>query len=357
MHAIQEVQAFAAGETSALPIYVDLNRFSYDALPPSLMKMVDARVVNAISSRSIKVTFYLDGLDELGPPAKRQQFVKIIGRDIRRQRNSKVIMTSRVMDDTVRSFGLPVYALADFDLVSLESLCRMWLDAQHASRFMRALSGIPELLTLARTPLFATLLILVFRSTGVLPANRALVYANFVGLFVGGWDLAKGVRRSSQFGAKVRLSIAKRAALTMHVRGMRSCSERELRDVASATITDEMLSRGWDTLRAEIEQDGLLINQGGGVYTFSHLSIQEFLAAQELLENGDPDRLHSIVDEYLAGNLWWQASLRFVVELATDRQDPYPWIAAEYKRIKGASKQSDKVVAARARAILPDAEA
>jgi hypothetical protein len=42
-----------------------------------------------------------------------------------------------------------------------------------------------------------------------------------------------------------------------------------------------------------------------------------------------------------------QATLRFVIELATDRQDPYPWIAAEYKRIKSASMQSDKVVAAR----------
>jgi nucleoside phosphorylase len=357
MHAIQDVQNFSTGENSALPVYVDLNRYSYDPLPPSLIKMIDGRVVDAVSSRSIKVTFYLDGLDELGPPDKRDQFVKIIGRDIRQQRNTRIILTSQVMDDTIRTFGLPVYALADFDLVSLESLCRMWLDAQHASRFMRALSAKPELLALARSPLFATLLILVFRSTGVLPENRALLYANFVGLFVGGWDLAKGVRRSSLFGPKVRLSIAKRAALTMHLRAMRSCTEGELRDMASATITDEMLSRGWEALRAEIEQDGLLISRSGGVYTFSHLSLQEFLAAQELLESGDPARLRSIMDQYLSGNSWWQTILRFVIELGTDRQARYPWIAAEYKRIKSASKQSDKVVAARAKAIMPQAEA
>lgn len=61
-----------------------------------------------------------------------------------------------------------------------------------------------------------------------------------------------------------------------------------------------------ERLLSEILQDGLLVDTGAGV-RFSHLSFQEYLAA-EFLVMGDPsgDRVKLALKQFYSGEDWWK---------------------------------------------------
>src|SRR6202012_874365 len=122
----------------------------------------------------------------------------------------------------------------------------------------------------------------------------------FTDLMTGGWDLAKNVKRDTQFGPTPKIAFLQRLAWTMHEAG-----RREIEDTSIPSIFPKLGSifeQKGKVLLQEILEAGLLARMGVS-YSFSHLSFQEFFAARDLL-GPSPLRATEILSRYLRGEDW-----------------------------------------------------
>jgi predicted NACHT family NTPase len=97
------------------------------------------------------------------------------------------------------------------------------------------------LTNLMRTPLLATLIIMVFRQTGGLPESRASLYESFIKLLSGGWDLVKGVLRESKFGERVKLQVLGTLANNLQESRRREFSGQDLKKALNSTMSGPIL--------------------------------------------------------------------------------------------------------------------
>jgi hypothetical protein len=75
-------------------------------------------------------------------------------------------------------------------------------------------------------------------------------------------------------------------------------------------LTDEKRIDWRDVLRAVEEQHGLLVNRYEDIYSFSHLTIQEFLTAKHIIDNQLD--ISEIVQEHLCDERWREVFLLLV---------------------------------------------
>jgi predicted NACHT family NTPase len=83
----------------------------------------------------------------------------------------------------------------------------------------------------------------------------------------------------------------------------------------------------WRDILGEILEDGLLSSVGGAL-AFSHLSFQEYLAAEDLR---DPfgNRQKSALRAYLRGDDWWAEALTFYLARTSRPAEMRKWVESE----------------------------
>lgn len=181
-----------------------------------------------------------------------------------------------------------------------------------------------------RTPLLATLVIMVFRQTGKLPESRTRLYEIFTNLMSGGWDLAKGVLRQSKFEERTKLMVLSNLAGSLHERRQTQFVSADVKRAVTAVLSGKVI-RQWELLREEFIVDGL-VSQSGDVMQFSHLSFQEFLAAKDFMGMPSPMRINRALESYLWGNGWWKELIRFYIGLSSNPAEIRKWLISRIKQ-------------------------
>ena len=226
---------------------------------------------------------------------------------------------------------IPKIIISKFDEGEVAELVAKWLDDPNEGKlFFGELDRVPQLKQVMQTPLLATLVILVFRQTRRFPESRTRLYEMFVDLLSGGWDLAKGVQRASRFGSSVKIMILKRLAGKLHAERRREFSSQDLDFILKRFSS--ALSESSVDFRNELTQDGLVVVTGRH-FEFSHLSIQEYLAARDLL--GDPTdlRVDDILEQFLLGDDWWSELLSFYFGLSGKPREIKKWVQTTAKSL------------------------
>jgi hypothetical protein len=347
-HALRDAEAFSTGLSQTIPIYVALHSISKEETPTFQETFLGRLGHSALLSQPEKdippenyerIRLYLDGLDEVPNEKRRHELIEVVRGGVEKHSNMQIVLAARdyVYGDWLS--WLPRIFLSPFDDDQIRTLVSNWLglESSEGERFMVELSRLPSLERVMRTPLLATLTILVYRQTGRLPENRARLYEMFVELLSGGWDLAKGVQRGSKFGSAVKIFVLKRLAYRMHKQGARELRQVDVATTARACLADAALAR-WEGLTDELLQDGLVV-RSGRVFEFSHLSFQEFLAAKSLLGDPKPERINNILRDYLLGNNWWKEVLCFYVALSGQPRAVGEWIESTAVSLQGVKYQ------------------
>lgn len=286
-----------------------------------------------------------DGLDEL--PSK--EFKSTIRQRIDSFANSfpanTVIITSRLVgyeaearfDDTYGHFRV-----AKLKISEIEKFINDWYSARidDAVEKSKNSADLVKIIThpdsdsireLARNPLLLTIVALVHRIDAVLPDQRVVLYQKCTETLLNTWYNAK---RQDEEAAKGRIERRNRLrieaiAYWMHRRSLkgkaRSVAPRnELIQFLTAYISENETIRDHDDLpedQAEIFVDfiknaaGLLIEAGDSLYSFIHLTFQEYLCATHLASFGETDGAPSIWRE-LKGDLQnprWREVVRLLV--------------------------------------------
>lgn len=228
----------------------------------------------------------LDGLDELEAD-KRITIEREIATVAKRMSTARVLVTCRSGDFSRTLEGFSVLELAPLTRAEIRALSESWI--KDPQPFLDALDRLPYS-DASSKPLFLSYLLMLFERSATLPARPVDVYRRLIRIAIEDWDKSEGVSRWSRyacFDPDQKLEFLNHMAfyLTFVVRrprfdvgdlvgGYRAIYERFSLPAGEAV-----------EVASEIEgHSGLLVQSGIDHIEFSHLSLQEYLAAEYLVK-------------------------------------------------------------------------
>lgn len=265
-----------------------------------------------------KALILLDSLDELN-----EEESDIIIREIQhfseRFYKNTVIITCRLAAQRYQFNGFTEIEIADFSKSQIVTFADKWFVAvaknslwegkAKASEFIKKLE-LPEnqqILELATTPILLNLTCLVFQFLGDFPALRSELYKQALELLLVRWDEARRIKRDEFYrnlSLLDKMKLLCRLAATTFTEGdyffpatkIQPLIAEYLRQLPHASTDPEALQLDSTAALKAIEaQHGLLLEQGRGIYSFSHLTFQEYLTAREIVAAGNYQTLQKFV--------------------------------------------------------------
>jgi hypothetical protein len=262
----------------------------------------------------------IDGLDEV-PPAYREQLDREIASLGRHLRNAKIVVSCRSADYVAHLPGFEMAEIKPLAPTQIERVVVELLGADDASAFESAISeGARPASDLTNRPLFLAQMIAIFRRRGTIPDRPIDLYDSVTRLILHDWDEQRGVRRVSkygQFGVDDKRRFLSDLAYALMRRELIRFDERALIDIYSELSERYLLPKNEAKMVArELESHtGLLVNSGS-LFEFSHLSLQEFLAADAMVRGGAS-----------ATNEWWLLSPAVAAVAAAMSSNANDWFS------------------------------
>ncbi|MDJ0533058.1 MAG: NACHT domain-containing NTPase [Xenococcaceae cyanobacterium MO_207.B15] len=261
-----------------------------------------------------KVLILLDGLDEI-PQEYEQEIFQQIHKFSQLYYQNSLIITCRLAAQQYRFHGFTYVELADFNPTQVEIFAQRWFnataqDAQtgktKAEKFLEQLQdknnqAIRELVT---TPILLNLICSVFQERLSFPDKRARLYQEGLDILLVRWDRSRGIERDLAYynltlADKIKL-LSQIAAVNFEQGNYFFETEQLLQTIADYLATSSDFYRDPETLRLDSEailraievQHGLLIERARGIYSFSHLTFQEYLTARKIVSSPNAEELH-----------------------------------------------------------------
>lgn len=256
----------------------------------------------------------LDGLDEVN--SRREGIIDEIEQVARRYSNCPVLLTCRIAAAEYTFEHFRYLEMADFAPEQVVAFVRSWFrDAATglvgdndslAEAMLKELGqkeheGIREL---ASSPLLLTLLCLAYQETLRFPARRVEIYEGALDALLKKWDISRRIRRNSTYGqlslGRKRQMLAKIAYETFRA-GHYFLPQRQLEDQLKAYLIHvpempEAVDIEPDKVLIDIiAQHGLFVEQAHQIFSFSHLTFQEYFAAKHIVDNASSGTLAELV--------------------------------------------------------------
>lgn len=263
-----------------------------------------------------KILILLDGLDEI-PPEYEQSVCQQIQQFSQLYYQNSLIITCRLAGGQYRFNGFSYVELADFNPNQVEIFAQRWFVAtaidpktgqDKAQQFLEQLQdknnqAIRELVT---TPILLNLICSVFQERLSFPDKRARLYQEGLDILLVRWDRSRGIDRDRVYH---NLALADKIKLLSHIAAVNFERGNYFFEVDSLLqiIADYLESvsdapRDSETLRLDSKailraievQHGLLIERARGIYSFSHLTFQEYLTARKISSSNSEELHHSL---------------------------------------------------------------
>jgi predicted NACHT family NTPase len=251
----------------------------------------------------------LDGLDEI-PLKERETILKIIDNFTQVFYKNTIFITSRGTFDNYHFRGFNYVEIADFDDRQIKHFAHKWFSVNtlnktegnyKAEQFLEQLQH-PEnqpIRELGITPILLNLICSVFNEKLSFPCKRAKLYQAGLDILLKRWDRARGIQRDRVYYDldlldKIRLLC--QIAATTFEQGKYFFETHDILSIienylhASPTLNPD-LETLWLTSEAILKaielQHGLLVERAKGIYSFSHLTFQEYLTARKIVSNSN----------------------------------------------------------------------
>jgi predicted NACHT family NTPase len=154
-----------------------------------------------------------------------------------------------------------------------------------------------------------TLLCLIFQEAADFPLNRLELYHEGLNLLLKKWDANKNIERDrlyKKLSVQQKQDLLSHIALTTFEQGKYFFKQKELEQYISDYIHNlphvnnelEELKTNSKTVLKTIEvQHGLLVERARGIYSFSHLTFQEYFTARQIVANSYPQLLETALKQ------------------------------------------------------------
>lgn len=279
----------------------------------------------------------LDGLDEVARPTDRRLVADWVEHLTRQYPRNDYVITSRPLgyreatidgatvlqvraftDEQVAAFVRGWYLAVERHSTDTADPHEAWLRAEPmANDMLERLRAATGLYDLTANPLLLTMIANVHRYRGALPGSRSDLYAEICQVML--WRRQESKRLRMDLSGEKKEILLRGLAFAMMRRRVRDLSHAEV--VAELTPALRRIARGVsaEDFIADVSSNGLLVERESGLYSFTHLTFQEYLAATHVRDRGMIDVLVDAVDD-----VWW----RETTLLYAARSDADPIVTA-----------------------------
>ncbi|WP_009633415.1 NACHT domain-containing protein [Synechocystis sp. PCC 7509] len=310
-------------EADKVPIFITLKDFAEDENCLHLLDYVTEQFigygVNKVEAAEEilsqgKGLILLDGLDEVREIDcyRVLQEVHIFSEKFH---NNYFVITCRIATHEYTLEQFTEVEIADFDQEQVAKFAQNWFAQKEPSKtrkFLGKLHKNPPIQEIATNPLLLTMLCLMFEEIADFPANSSELYQEGLHLLLRKWDAKRNIERS-QIYKKLSLQhkedLLSQIALLTFKRGDYFFKQNELEqhiadyicNLPNVSTETEVLQLDSEAVVKSIEaQHGLLVERARGIYSFSHLSFQEYFAAKEIVSSSNPQVLETTLRDLVS---------------------------------------------------------
>lgn len=325
--ALQSIKATLQPER--IPIFIKLKNFVEDWEAETetnktnyLRNYIDQQICNSsVTVQQVELLLnegrfliLLDGLDEVGEKDSKA-IIKQIRQLSEYYYKNQFIVTCRIAAQQYKFTGFTDIEIADFNLKQIQSFVNKWFsnvvnNSQEqseikANQFIQKLQlhKNKPIRELAVTPILLNLTCLVFEGKGDFPTKRADIYKQGLDILLIRWDKSRGINRDEIYqnlSLPHKLKLLSQIAAITFEKGDYFFEETTiqkyivdyLQTLPCASKDPQVLQLESEAVLKSIEaQHGLLVERARGIYSFSHLTFQEYLTAKHYITNSDPEIL------------------------------------------------------------------
>ena len=254
----------------------------------------------------------LDGLDEV-PTEGMSEMVTMIQNFVDRHSKNRFITSCRIAAYRNNFRRFTDVAIADFDDQQIKNFITNWFVSNPARGnecLARLNSGdFQAAKELTQTPLLLTLVCILYQRSGQFPTNRSTLYERALRVLLEEWNGAKEIPIEQLYkglDTKRKELILSQIAYDTFIDDQLFFPKRtvvkQIEELLPELLPDEKFVDGNLVLRDIEVQHGLLVERAESIYSFSHLTIQEFLTAQQIDYNNIP--IEPLVNQYLCDKRW-----------------------------------------------------
>ncbi|NJR19320.1 MAG: NACHT domain-containing protein [Calothrix sp. CSU_2_0] len=273
---------------------------------------------NLLEAGQLLILF--DGLDEV--PSK------IVGHAIEMVQNfgdkyhqNRFIISCRTAAYMNNFYRFTDVAMAEFDSIQIKQFIFNWFQSEEDKKLETGQkcwqilneatnSGAKEL---ANTPLLLTMLCLVYDHSQHFPNNRSALYKKALRVLLEEWAAEKRIMREEIYkGLRTELQemLLSEIAYTGYEVDQLFFSEDEILDKIRYFLESNLNAPKHidcsSILQAIAIQQGVLVERAEDVFSFCHLTLQEYLTAQYIIDNS---LIEKMVNEHLLDRRWREVFL------------------------------------------------
>ena len=265
----------------------------------------------------------MDGLDEV-PTEKMSEMTNAIRNLVDIHANNRFIVSCRIAayHHSLNFQRFTNLAIADFNDKQIQTLIHKWFESHSQPEWgqqcweklnSRDYAATKEL---TKTPLLLTLICILFRKRGEFPNKRATVYNEALWTLLSEWDASKEIIRQQSYkglDTKCKEIMLAEIAYNNFIKDNLFFQQGEIapqvEQILKEMLLNEKIIDGRAVLRAIEEQHGVLVGRTEDVYSFSHLTLQEFLTAKHIVDNNID--IEELITKYLCDYRWREVFLIF----------------------------------------------
>ncbi|WP_432812136.1 NACHT domain-containing protein [Pantanalinema sp. GBBB05] len=314
-------------EHECIPVLIELKNFTKEANLEEAIAQ-EFRICNmphpddttAKLLEQGKLLILLDGLDEV-PMKNTDEAIHQIQNFVDQYDKNRFIASCRVAAYRHNFRRFTDVAMADFDQHQIHQFIRNWFSSEADQAVGTAqrcwtLLHKPENMAakeLAHTPLLLTLLCLVYDRSQNFPTNRSSLYRKALRVLLEEWAAEKRIMREQIYdGMNTELEeiLLSEIAYIAFEADRLFFSQREIVDQIRDFLTNNLNApkhlNGEAVLNAIAIQQGILVERAEDVYSFSHLTLQEYLTAYYI---DDHYLIDELVQHHLTNERWQEVFL------------------------------------------------
>ncbi|HEX8139887.1 MAG TPA: NACHT domain-containing protein [Pyrinomonadaceae bacterium] len=261
-----------------------------------------------------------DGLDEVNQESgQRDKQMRAINNFVEKYDRTQCLITCRIAASDYSFQPFTYVEIADFTERQIKKFVGNWFhnDEETRDKFLKefAKGDNKGLRDLARTPLLLTLLCLAFNETLTFPQRRVEIYQEAIDALLKKWDSSRRIKRDEVYR---KLSLGHKENMLAHIadetfkQNQYFIPQTELERLITDYVkkvpphnTDETTD-GETILKAMEAQHGIFVERAREIYSFSHLTFQEYFTAKYIVAKGT---LTNLVREHCADRRWREVFL------------------------------------------------